>query len=75
MKECRVVVAASFWTVGRKASEKEQRSQGPKEVKEGDSHVDTWRKSILGRGSSKCKVPEARPCLGPCGYRRMKPER
>ena len=30
------------------------------DMKEGDSHVGTWRKSILGKGNSKCEVPEAR---------------
>lgn len=45
-------------------TEKQQWRQVLNLVTEGNSHVALWRKCILGRGNSKCKVPEARTCLG-----------
>lgn len=64
--ECRVVVVVASVRNGQEGlPEKGQLSQGLKEVREGESHVDGYWRKMLGGGNSKYKVSEARPCLGP----------
>lgn len=61
-----VVVVESFRNGQEGLPEKGQLSQGLKEVREGDSLVDGYRrKTMMGGGNSNYKVSEARPCLGP----------